>query len=65
MIALAEVAAAHGGLYMTHLRDEGPRLVEAVEEAIRVGREAGLPVHINHLKSGHTECLPNIPSNFR
>jgi N-acyl-D-amino-acid deacylase len=51
IIALAEVAASHDGLYVTHLRDEGARLVEAVAEALEIGRRAGLPVHVSHFKA--------------
>lgn len=51
LIALARVVAAHGGLYVSHIRDEGDHLLEAVAEAIRIGREAGVPVHISHFKS--------------
>lgn len=50
IIELAKVAARYGGSYATHLRDEGPNLLDAVAEAIRIGREAELPVLINHLK---------------
>jgi N-acyl-D-amino-acid deacylase len=52
LIALAEVAAGYGGLYTAHIRSEGNRLVEAVDETLRIGREAGLPVKIHHLKAG-------------
>ena len=55
IIALAEVAAKHGGLYMTHMRDEGARLLEAMEEAFRIAREAGLPLEISHHKAGGRE----------
>jgi N-acyl-D-aspartate/D-glutamate deacylase len=55
IIALAEVAAAHGGLYMTHMRDEGARLMEAIEEAVRIAREAGLPLEISHHKAAGRE----------
>jgi N-acyl-D-aspartate/D-glutamate deacylase len=54
VIALAKMAAAHGGLYDTHMRDEDSYsigLVAAVQETIRIGREAGLPVHISHIKA--------------
>ena len=51
LVALAKVVAAHGGLYVSHIRDEGDHLLEAVEEAIRIGREAGVAVHISHFKS--------------
>jgi N-acyl-D-amino-acid deacylase len=55
IIALAEVAAEHGGLYMTHMRDEGARLLEAIEEAVRIAREAGLPLEISHHKAAGRE----------
>ncbi|NUQ61184.1 MAG: D-aminoacylase [Pirellulales bacterium] len=51
LIALANVVANHGGIYVSHIRDEGDRVVEAVAEAIRIGRESGAPVHISHFKS--------------
>ncbi len=50
LIELARVAARYGGLYATHMRSEGQSQTEALEEAIRIGREAGLPVEIFHLK---------------
>jgi N-acyl-D-amino-acid deacylase len=51
LIALARVAAEHGGIYITHMRSEGNRLLEALDEAITIGREAGLPVELYHLKA--------------
>jgi N-acyl-D-amino-acid deacylase len=50
IILLAKVAAEEGGLYATHLRNEGTRIVEAVEEALEVGSAAQCPVQISHLK---------------
>jgi len=50
IIALAEVVAAAGGLYVTHIRNEGNGVLEAVAEAIAIGERAGLPVNISHLK---------------
>ncbi|MEA2521836.1 MAG: N-acyl-D-amino-acid deacylase [Actinomycetota bacterium] len=50
VIALAREAACGGGLYASHIRGEGAHLLRAVDEAIRVGAEAGLPTHISHLK---------------
>jgi len=50
LIALARVVARHGGLYVSHIRDEGDRMLEALEEALRIGREANIPVHISHIK---------------
>lgn len=51
VIELARVAARHGGLYVTHMRDEARGLIASVREAIRIGEEAGLPVQINHHKA--------------
>jgi N-acyl-D-amino-acid deacylase len=54
VIALARIAAQHGGVYESHLRDEGSYgvgLVASVEEAITIGREARLPIHIAHIKA--------------
>jgi N-acyl-D-amino-acid deacylase len=51
VVALAAAAAAAGGVYATHMRNEGDQLLEAVEEALVVGREAGCPVHISHHKA--------------
>lgn len=53
LVELARVAAARGGFYMSHIRDEEEGLLEAVEEAIRIGREAGLPVQLSHVKAGN------------
>ncbi len=52
IIELAKVAAAAGGVYASHIRDEAERLLEAVAEAVEVGRKAGLPVQISHHKAG-------------
>jgi len=50
LIELAKVAAKYGGLYASHMRSEGASEMAAIDEAIRIGREAGLPVEIFHLK---------------
>ena len=54
LIELAEVAARYGGFYMSHMREEADELVAGVEEAVRIGREGGLPVHILHFKFSST-----------
>ena len=51
VIELAKVASEYGGIYYTHMRDEARQLLPAVREAIRVGDEADIPVHINHFKA--------------
>ena len=50
LIALAKVASKYGGMYATHMRSEGASEMNAIAEAIRIGREANLPVEIFHLK---------------
>jgi N-acyl-D-amino-acid deacylase len=50
LIALAKVASRYGGLYATHMRSEGASEMQALAEAIRIGREANLPVEVFHLK---------------
>ena len=50
LIALAKVASKYGGLYATHMRSEGASEMAALGEAIRIGREAHLPVEVFHLK---------------
>jgi dihydroorotase/N-acyl-D-amino-acid deacylase len=51
VVALARVAARRGGFYATHLRNEAEGLLEALDEAIGIGRAAGVPVHVSHLKA--------------
>lgn len=48
--ALARVAAQRGGLYTTHMRDEGAKVLDALRESLQVGRAAGIRVQISHLK---------------
>ena len=50
VVALAQAASAEGGLYASHIRGEGRDLFTAVDEAIRIGRDADLAVHVSHLK---------------
>ena len=49
--ALTAVAGRYGGRYFTHMRNEGDRLLEAIDEALRIGKTAQTPVHIFHLKT--------------
>ena len=51
LIALAGEAARYGGIYATHMRSEAGAVLEALDEAIRIGREAGIPVEIWHVKA--------------
>ena len=55
LIALARAAKRPNALYVTHLRDEGAALMDAVREALEIGAGAELPVHISHIKSTGAE----------
>jgi len=50
IIALAKEAARYNGVYASHMRDEGDSVVQAIQEALNVGRQAGMPVEISHFK---------------
>lgn len=58
VIALAKVVARRGGYYATHMRNEAEGLLEAVGETLTIGRAAGVPVHISHLKAAGTRNWP-------
>ena len=51
LIALASEASRFGGIYATHMRSEGDAVLDALDEAIRIGREAHIPVEIWHIKA--------------
>ena len=51
VVALAQVVAESGGIYATHIRDEGLGLIGAVQEALIIGDQANIPVEISHLKA--------------
>jgi N-acyl-D-amino-acid deacylase len=55
LVALASTSASLGGIYASHIRGEGRTLVDAVSEAIRIGREAGVRVQISHHKAAGKE----------
>jgi N-acyl-D-amino-acid deacylase len=50
LIALARAAGEYGGMYISHMRSEGNRLLESIDELIRIAEEAGVPAEIYHLK---------------
>lgn len=50
VVALAKAAAKYGGVYASHMRDEGSKVIQAIEEAVTVGKEAGVPVELSHFK---------------
>jgi N-acyl-D-amino-acid deacylase len=51
IVTLATVAASHGGIYVSHMRDEGLEIGDSIAELCRIAREAGLPAHISHIKA--------------
>lgn len=55
LIELAKTVASHGGIYASHIRGEGSELLNAVNEAIKIGDEAKLPIHISHFKASGSE----------
>jgi dihydroorotase/N-acyl-D-amino-acid deacylase len=61
LVALAGEAAKFGGVYATHLRSESDEILPAIDEAIRIGREAGIPVEIWHLKTAGKKNWGRMP----
>jgi len=59
IVALAEIAGQYQGVYATHLRNEGDTEIEAIEEAIQIGRRGGLPVQVSHHKIAGRENWGN------
>ena len=62
LIALTKAAAPYGGSYISHMRSEGARLLEGVDELIRIGREAGVGAEIYHLKAAGKDNWDKLPA---
>jgi N-acyl-D-amino-acid deacylase len=60
LIALAQVVAEHDGLYISHMRSEGNRLEESVEELLRIAREANVRAEVYHLKAAGETNWPKM-----
>lgn len=58
LVEEAKAMAPYGGVYITHMRSEGDRLLEAIDEALTIGREGGVPVEIYHLKAAGVSNWP-------
>ncbi|MFC1551559.1 amidohydrolase family protein [Candidatus Latescibacterota bacterium] len=58
LIELSKISAQYNGVYFTHVRNESNQLIEAIKEAIHIGKEAAIPVHIFHLKAAGQENWP-------
>jgi N-acyl-D-aspartate/D-glutamate deacylase len=61
LVEMAKVAGAYGGIYSSHIRSEGEEVFESVSEAIQVGRRAGVPVDILHIKIAHQKLWGQMP----
>ncbi|HEU4793995.1 MAG TPA: amidohydrolase family protein, partial [Pyrinomonadaceae bacterium] len=61
IVALARVAARFGGLYATHMRNEGDKVADAIRESIQIGEQAGLPVEISHFKISNKKLWGQSP----
>jgi N-acyl-D-amino-acid deacylase len=60
LVELSKVAGQQGGIYISHMRSEGNKLVESVDELISIAREAGLPAEIYHLKAAGAANWPKM-----
>jgi N-acyl-D-amino-acid deacylase len=60
LVSLAQVAAEYGGLYLSHLRSEGPQLLEAVDELIAIAARAAIGAEIYHLKASGKQNWPKL-----
>ena len=60
LVELAKVMSPYGGVYITHMRSESTRLLEAIDEAIEIGRDGGVPVEIYHLKASGEANWPKM-----
>jgi len=61
IVSLARVAAKYGGLYATHMRNEGDKVADAIRESIQIGEQAGLPVEISHFKISNKKFWGQTP----
>src|SRR5881398_3741618 len=61
IIALAKAARRHGGIYASHMRNEGIRIDDAVDEVFRIAREADIPAEVSHLKVSGRKSWGQMP----
>ena len=62
LIEVVKAMAPYGGLYITHMRSEADKVLEGIDEALRIGRDGGVPVEIYHLKAAGTANWPKMPA---
>ena len=61
VVALARVASRFGGIYATHMRNEGDKVADAIRESIQIGEQAGIPVEISHFKISNKRLWGQTP----
>ena len=61
LVEVAKAMSPYGGLYITHMRNEGDHLLESIDEAIRIGRDGGVPTEIYHLKAAGMKNWSKMP----
>jgi len=64
VVELAKVAAKYDGIYATHMRDEGEEVVKAIEESIKIGELASIPVEISHFKISSKRLWGQSPTTI-
>jgi N-acyl-D-amino-acid deacylase len=64
IVDLARVVARYGGLYATHMRNEGEKVADAIKESIQIGEQAGLPVEISHFKISSKNLWGQSPTTI-
>ena len=62
LVEIARAMAPYGGIYITHMRSEADRVLEGMDEALRIGREGGVPVEIYHLKAAGVKNWSKEPA---
>ena len=65
LVAMAKVAAQHGGFYMTHIRDEADKSFEALNEEITIGEQAHIPLEHSHIKLGTVAVWGKAPQYIK
>ena len=65
LVAMAKVAAQHGGFYMTHIRDEADKSFEALDEEITIGEKAHIPLEHSHIKLGTVAVWGKAPQYIK
>jgi N-acyl-D-amino-acid deacylase len=61
LVELAKVVRPHGGFYISHVRDEGPHVIESFRELVEIGEKGGVPAQISHIKLGSPRSWGRFP----